>query len=160
MTTKVIVDNHAGFHIAVDHVENGKLVRTDRTNPNQPHYDTIIHSGKYVVVREEHDGAKSPMSFGMAIEEMKRGNKVARAGWNGKGMWLILVEGTPNAVLHEGTPYYKHLSDCAPEGAAISCEILPHIDMWTINASGRRAMLPGWVASQSDVLAEDWVIVE
>jgi len=93
------------------------------------------------------------MTFGLAIEALKAGKKMARAGWNGKGMWLVLVPGTLDAQLCEGTPYRNAL------GMA-SCEILPHIDMWTVNADGRRAMLPGWLASQSDMLAEDWMIVE
>lgn len=93
------------------------------------------------------------MSFGVAIVALKAGGKVARAGWNGKGMWLVLVPGTPSAQLREGSPYHAALG--LPE-----CEILPHIDMWTINADGRRAMLPGWLASQSDMLADDWQLVE
>ena len=92
------------------------------------------------------------MTFGLAIEAMKQGAKVARAGWNGKGMWLILVAGTPNAALREGTPYREALGQ-------ESCEILPHIDMWTTNAEGRRAMLPGWLASQTDMLADDWLVI-
>jgi len=92
------------------------------------------------------------MNFGDAIQELKAGNKVSRAGWNGKGMWLILVPGTPSAQLKPGTPYHNATG-------LESCEILPHIDMWTINAEGRRAMLPGWLASQSDMLADDWAIV-
>lgn len=92
------------------------------------------------------------MNFGHAMEAMKDGEKVARAGWNGKGMWVILVPGTPKADLREGSPYRNALNED-------SCEILPHIDMWTVNAQGRRAMLPGWLASQSDMLAEDWQIV-
>jgi hypothetical protein len=94
--------------------------------------------------------------FGNALAALKAGNKVARKGWNGKGMWLILVPGQKEVALREGTPYHKHLGDLY--GGAV--EILPHIDMWTINAEGRRAMLPGWVASQTDMLADDWVIVE
>lgn len=94
----------------------------------------------------------SGFSFGRAIEALKSGQCVARAGWNGKGMWLVLVPGTPKAELREGSPYR------AASGLE-SCEILPHIDMWTVNAEGRRAMLPGWVASQTDMLAEDWTIV-
>ena len=72
---------------------------------------------------------------------------------NGKGMWLILVPGQPQVQLREGTPYIVAL-------ATDSCEILPHIDMWTVNASGRRAMLPGWLASQTDMLADDWEVVQ
>lgn len=92
------------------------------------------------------------MTFGQAIESLKAGQKVSRAGWNGKGMWLILVAGTPKIVPTPGSPYHTALG-------GIETEILPHIDMWTINASGRRAMLPGWLASQSDMLAEDWEVV-
>lgn len=92
------------------------------------------------------------MCFGWAIAELKAGRKVAREGWNGKGMWLVLVPGTPAAQLREGTPYHTALGQS-------ECEILPHIDMWTINVHGRRAMLPGWLASQTDMLAEDWVVI-
>lgn len=92
------------------------------------------------------------LSFGDALSHLKNGFRVARAGWNGKGMWLVLVHGTKEAQLREGTPYREALGQ-------ESCEILPHIDMWTINADGRRAMLPGWVASQTDMLSEDWMIV-
>lgn len=92
------------------------------------------------------------MNFGGAIEALKSGSKVARTGWNGKGMWLVLVPGTQGAELRHGTPYHNALGQD-------TCDILPHIDMWTTNADGRRAMLPGWLASQSDMLAEDWVLV-
>lgn len=94
------------------------------------------------------------MNFGQAIEALKQAKKVARTGWNGKGMWLILVPGTPLAQMREGTPYAAALPN------QTHVEILPHIDMYTINAEGRRAMLPGWLASQSDMLAEDWVVVD
>lgn len=92
------------------------------------------------------------MNFGQAIEALKAGKKVSRAGWNGKGMWLILVPGTKAVEFTEGSPYYK--------AGLQSGEILPHIDMYTTNSEGRRAMLPGWLASQTDMLSEDWVIVE
>ena len=92
------------------------------------------------------------MTFGLALEALKKGCKVARKGWNGKGMWLILVPGQKEVTLRQGTPYGDAL-------ALTSCEILPHIDMWTTNHHGRRAMLPGWVASQTDMLSDDWEIV-
>lgn len=93
------------------------------------------------------------MSFGDALVALEAGKKVARAGWNGKGMWVVLVPGQKSVALRPGTPYEKALGDVPP------IEILPHIDMWTTNAEGRRAMLPGWLASQTDMLAKDWVIV-
>ena len=103
---------------------------------------------------EQFDKAYRPMAgmtFGMAIEALKQGLKVARAGWNGKGMWLVLVPGTQSVNFTEGSAYQK--------AGLTRGEILSHIDMYTTNAEGRRAMLPGWLASQTDMLAEDWSIV-
>lgn len=105
--------------------------------------------------KEQFDNAYRPcdaMTFGLALEALKRGQRVARAGWNGKGMWLVLVPGTKAVNFTEGSPYMK--------AGLTHGEILPHIDMYTVNAEGRRAMLPGWVASQTDMLAEDWQVVQ
>ena len=91
------------------------------------------------------DGA---LDFAGALVALKAGKKVSRSGWNGKGMWLVLVGGTPDAKLREGTPYEKALKSNI-------VTINPHIDMYT--ATGQ--MQPGWLASQTDMLAEDWGIV-
>jgi hypothetical protein len=104
--------------------------------------------------KEQFDRAYRPvnaLNFGHALEALKAGHRVTRAGWNGKGMWLVLVPGTDAVQTRPGTPYHN-------AGIEVT-DILPHIDMWTVNAEGRRAMLPGWLASQTDMLAEDWVIL-
>lgn len=88
------------------------------------------------------------LKFGDAIEALKAGQKVARSGWNGKGMFLVFVPGTPNVTPREGTPY----ASAVPSG---TIDINPHIDMKT--ATGE--MQPGWLASQTDMLAEDWQVV-
>lgn len=93
------------------------------------------------------------MNFGQAIQALKIGSKVARQGWNGKGMWLILVHGSDNIKPVAGTPYSN-------AGLTEEIQILPHIDMYTTDSSGRRAMLPGWLASQTDMLSDDWVEVD
>ena len=89
------------------------------------------------------------MSFGMAIEALKRGYKVARSGWNGKGMFVLLVPSSPNIKPVAGTPY---------SNAGITSEVTidSHIDMFTAGGS----MQPGWLASQADILSNDWCIVE
>lgn len=92
------------------------------------------------------------MNFGEAIEAMKAGKRVARAGWNGKGMWCIYNPGSKGETHKMSGLYKKYGID--------KCEILPHFDMYTVNSSGRRAMLPGWLASQSDMNATDWEIVD
>ncbi len=86
------------------------------------------------------------MNFGEAIHELKAGRKVAREGWNGKGMWLVLAYGTKGEVadINSGSDYAK-------AGLKQVC-IDPHIDMYTAQGT----MQPGWLASQADILAEDW----
>jgi hypothetical protein len=89
--------------------------------------------------------------FGMAIMLLKQGHCVARKGWNGKGMYLALQAGTTIPV------------ENARGGAALAManegfdkiEICPHIDMRS--ADGKCVV--GWLASQTDMLAEDWCIV-
>ena len=134
--------------------DEGYLVEyTDGGKPNHADFAGYISWSP----QEQFDGAyrgTNGLTFGLAIEAMKTGKKVARAGWNGKGMWVVLVSGTPEVALRPGTPYSKALPD------VLMLEILPHIDMWTVNAQGRRAMLPGWLASQTDMLADDWLLVE
>lgn len=79
----------------------------------------------------------SLFDFGVAVGHLKLGCKVARIGWNGKGMWLSYVEG--------GTF----------EEDGVSYPSLPFIHMKT----AQDTVVP-WLASQTDVLAEDWVLVD
>ncbi len=93
------------------------------------------------------------MDFGQAIEALKNGQKVAREGWNGKGMFLFLLPaGTiPKAAIHD-----PKLREVLEGNGKDSFEALASIRMMT--ADGK--ILTGWLASQTDMLAEDWVIVE
>jgi hypothetical protein len=79
-------------------------------------------------------------TFGDAIEALKQGNQVARQGWNGKGMWLIIVK------LYTVTPI---------ELGGHESTLTPFIAMKAADDK----FVP-WLASQTDVLAEDWGIVE
>jgi hypothetical protein len=98
------------------------------------------------------------MNFGDAIAALKSGKKVAREGWNGKGMFLVLAGGytVPKDALRPNSPIDAAFLEVRGLEAM---EILPHIDMWTVNAQGRQAYLPGWLASQSDMLSDDWQLV-
>ncbi len=87
------------------------------------------------------------MNFGLAIEALLAGHKVARAGWNGEGMYLYFVAGS------EFTVSRLPLNAMYPEGTQVSYR--PHIDMR--DAQGRLGV---WTASQPDMLARDWFIVE
>lgn len=93
------------------------------------------------------------MTFGEALKLLSNGEKLSRAGWNGKGMFVILNQGTngEKIAMTAGSVYADH--------GIKKCEILPHYDMYTVNSTGRRAVLVGWAASQTDLLAEDWGVV-
>lgn len=87
------------------------------------------------------------MNFGTALAQLKDGNKVSRTGWNGKGMFLFLV---PGSVFKVNRP---PLLGIYPEGTEITYHA--HVDMKT--ADGQ--IVP-WLCSQTDMLAEDWGVVE
>lgn len=85
-------------------------------------------------------------NFGFALEVLKAGGKVAREGWNGKDMFLFLVPGSTFVVNR------APLLGIYPGGTSINYQ--PHIDMKT----AQDTVVP-WLASQSDMLANDWVVV-
>jgi len=87
------------------------------------------------------------MDFGEAIRAMKSGNRVARAGWNGKGMFLFLVNGSTFTVNREP------LLSIMGEGTQVHYH--SHIDMKTA-----QGYVVPWLASQSDMLSDDWVVVD
>ena len=97
------------------------------------------------------------MNFGEALEALKAGKKVARNGWNGKGMWIAMMSGMKLPAFNSQEPG-KKVNDrtAALIGESTPLETLPYIAMWTADSK----WLPGWLASQTDMLAEDWQIVD
>ena len=103
------------------------------------------------------DGAYRPisgMTFGLAIEAMKQGAKVARAGWNGKGMWLALSGGVVGRMV-QAENFWSQANQDYAESRGGKAHVLPCITMKT--ATGE--ILMGWLASQTDMLAEDWLVI-
>ena len=127
--------------------DEGYLVEyMDGGKPN-----TTTHAG-YVSwsPKEQFDNAyrkTSGMTFGLAVEAMKLGKKVARAGWNGSGMFAYLVPGSQFKVNR------SPLLGIYPEGTDITYR--PHMDLKTADGS-----IATWAPSGSDALADDWLIVE
>ena len=93
------------------------------------------------------DGAT--FDFGVAVEALKQGARVARVGWNGKGMFLYYVPENkyPASRNEHGTMIGVFEDDMVPHGAYIAMK------------TAQNNVVP-WLASQTDVLADDWVIVE
>lgn len=95
-----------------------------------------VFEGAY---RETHGG----MNFGMALEAVKLGGKIARTGWNGKGQYVELASCIS----------YKNSS-----GFAVNAEHR-NIGNKALAFVGTGGVQMGWLASQADMLADDWVIV-
>ena len=95
------------------------------------------------------------MDFGGAIKALKEGKRVARQGWNGKNMFLIMNGGY--AVPKEHVRADSHISESFLTSRLQShLKIGKHIDMWTATND----LCVGWLASQTDMLAEDWMVIE
>jgi hypothetical protein len=94
------------------------------------------------------------MNFGEAIAALKAGKKVAREGWNGKGMFILQAGGynVHKDNLRANGPITKEFLESRGVDEMI---IQPHFDMWT----AQNQYQTGWLASQSDMQANDWVEV-
>ena len=98
----------------------------------------------YEEIQPTHDG----FFFGQALRRLAFGDCVQRRGWNGKGMHLFLVNGIAmNQALN------NYLDD--PDNTKNNTSVRDAIYMLTAD----NQLVP-WVASQTDLLAEDWVVVE
>jgi len=87
--------------------------------------------------------------FGLAVEAMKKGHKIARSGWNGKRMYVTLMSGHPDGVPANTETARKH---GIQEGDII--KIRPYMTLMTAQED-----VASWAPSGSDALAEDWYIV-
>lgn len=89
-------------------------------------------------------GGEATFSFGEAIKYLKRGFKVARKGWNGKNQYIELA---------------TNISYVNAYGDVVNCEHAA-IGNKAIAFVGTSGVQMGWLASQADMLSEDWVFVE
>lgn len=89
------------------------------------------------------------MNFGEALSFLKDGFRVARSGWNGKGMYVVLQAGYP-----DGIPINKNTAEATGLEQGTVCVFRPYLMMCTVDGS----FVP-WVISQTDALADDWTEV-
>lgn len=97
------------------------------------------------------------MSFGHAIAALKEGKKVARSGWNGKGMFLYHVPANSYpAQTDAAKAYWK---DKQPIQTDSMTAIMVPYGAYIAMKTAQENVVP-WLASQTDVLADDWCVVE
>lgn len=160
MTTRITVDAHAGWPVGVISVDRSSSgVRIDEATPVPPNEirDFYVWEGRDLIIRElrRPDATIAPypypLDFGDVVRGLKFGKRFARKGWNGKGMWIALSGPTGPRDIPAENFWSPHNAAYARENGG-TAPVLPCITMK--NAAG--AIVMGWLASQEDILAEDW----
>jgi len=146
-------NNYRGWTIPAneDQNEGGYLVEyEDGGKPNDGRHQGCI-SWIPANVFEKAYRPVTGLTFGQALEALKAGQRVARKGWNGKGMYLWLLPAAKVKVEWCREPHLKAVAEA--NGGEI--EALGSIRMMTAD----KKVLTGWLASQTDMLCEDWEVL-
>ena len=128
----------------------GYLVEyTEGGSANHPDHEGYVAWSPRDVFERAYRATRA-MTFGLAIEAMKRGHRVARLGWNGKGIFIYIEK-------------HAYVEDKNAIASTDGHEYAPFIAMDTTglvteNPDAPKCMVP-WLASQTDMLAEDWVVI-
>lgn len=99
------------------------------------------------------------LNFGQAIEALKEGKAASRQGWNSKGMFVYLNKGSHDFPEEAGKLFDKIESikiSLFENGDKGTITRLPNLNMKSASGS----TVTGWLASQTDMLAEDWCILD
>lgn len=133
-----------GWDVPVDEdpLEEGYLVEYPDSKSNHPQFRGYISWSPKAAFEAAYRDVEKGCTFGHAVELLKSGFKLARKGWNGKGMYISYVDPKEWNSSELERPWDK---DLKPR---------PWIGIKTVD----NEYMP-WVPSQSDVLAEDWVII-
>lgn len=100
---------------------------------------------------------KTNISFSEALVALKEGQSISRTGWNGKKMFLWLNRGSHDFRTDVEVDYVEGIKDDLFDDAAEGTTTrLPNINMRTATGS----TVTGWLASQTDLLAEDWCVLD
>lgn len=115
----------------------------------------VVYPGGYEswCPKEEFEEANRPMDgmdFGRAIEAAKKGFKIARAGWNGKDMFVVYMPGYP-----EGIPANEITREVFGYAEGDLHVVRPYLVMRCVDGAHQM-----WLASQSDILEDDWTVVD
>lgn len=128
------------------HCKDGKVIDLRETDVPEYTFGNMA-SDEFVIADDENCpllGGVNTFNFGEAIKYLKRGHKVARAGWNGKNQYIELA---------------MNISYINSSGELVNCEHAA-IGNKAIAFVGTSGVQMGWLASQADMLAEDWIFAE
>lgn len=126
-------------------LEDGGWEIADKEEGYKVRYEDGYESWSPKAVFEAAYRQTNGMNLGLALEAAKMGERIARAGWNGKGMYVFLAD---EVSFHTDADISEFEDTGVP---VLGCLCMRTAD---------RSICPGWLASQADMLADDWMILE
>lgn len=148
----------AGVSVSQADLDNGSPKVGDMIARNPKN-----HKDQWLVAKEYFENNLEPiniekdnLTFGLAIEALKQGNLVARKGWNGKGMFIM--KQIPAEISLEIIPKMQSVQQAAKDKLIEANTTLKYCNQMLIIKPDGTA--DSWVASSSDIFAEDWFILE
>lgn len=96
------------------------------------------------------------LDFSDALRALKAGHRVARNGWNGKGMFIVMMPALylpPFNTQDTARKVNDRTAKWIGEDQPLDCQ--PYFAMYT----AKKQWQPGWLASQADMLADDWIVL-
>ena len=93
------------------------------------------------------------LSFGVALQVLKKGGRCAREGWNGKGQYIYMTKGSNVTCRYLKEDTRKMIINSFDKDDSV--EIMPRIDM----KNAQNQLIIGWAPTQTDMLSNDWYIV-
>lgn len=137
-------------------LDEGYLVEYQNQKPNVEGFKGYVSWSPKEVFEKAYKRVDS-MTFGLAIEAMKKGHKVARKGWNGKNMFIVYM-GPLYLPPYNTEDTNRKVNDRTAKwiGENTPLDSQGYFAMFTANKKWQ----PGWLASQADMLAEDWMILQ
>lgn len=165
--SEVNVVHHYGGRLSVTLVQEGDAIPTNGAYCQWMQYQvqqaarhdvraTVEAQGKVGSGATPGVEVQRGMSFGGAIEAMKAGAKVCRRGWNGKDMFIVIMPALylpPYNTQDTNRKVNDRTAKWIGEDQPLDCQ--PYIAMY----NAQKQWIPGWVASQSDILCSDWEVV-
>lgn len=140
-----------------DGTDEGYLVEyLDGGKPNHPDHTGYISWSPKLQFENAYKDVSDGFDFGEAIRQAKAGQKVARRGWNGKGMFVVMMGGLklpPFSTQEAGPKVNDRTAKFIGEDTPLNSQ--PYFAMFT----AQKTWQPGWLCSQADMLADDWGIV-
>jgi len=97
------------------------------------------------------------VTFGKALEMLKRGSRVTRSGWNGKGQWVVRMpelQLPPYSTQDTNRKVNDRTAKWIGEDAPLNCR--PYYVLFNNQGEWQ----PGWLPSQGDLEANDWIILD